>query len=53
LVLPSTALDDNADPGEVSAAFFKALQSIGLQLRRKKASIKVIVIDRLEELTPN
>jgi uncharacterized protein (TIGR03435 family) len=53
LVLPSTTLEDNADPGDVSAAFFKALQSIGLQLRRKKASIKVIVIDHLEQPTPN
>jgi uncharacterized protein (TIGR03435 family) len=53
LVLPSTALEENADPGDVTAAFFKAVQSIGLQLRRKKAPIKVIVIDRLETPTPN
>lgn len=53
LIVPSRVLEGNADSGDASAAFFRAVRSIGLQVRRKKASSNVIVIDRLEKPTAN
>lgn len=53
LIVPSAVLEGDADPADRSAALFKAVESMGLQLRRKKAPVEVIVIDRLEKPTPN
>lgn len=53
LVVQSEALQGDADPSDLSAALFKAVQSIGLQLKRLKTPIRVIVIDHLDLPTPN
>ena len=53
LVLASAALGDDADAGEVDAALFKAVRSIGLELRARKEEVRMVVIDRIEKPTAN
>ncbi len=53
LTLPSEALEGHVEPGDVSAAFFRAIKSIGLRIDRKKLPIRAIVIDHVETPTGN
>ena len=51
LQMPMSRLQGDAE--ERSAAFFSAVQELGLKLVPKKAPLEVIVIDRLEKPTAN
>lgn len=53
LILPSETLESNTDASELSAGLLKALESIGLQVNRRKDSVQMFVVDRINEPTPN
>ena len=53
LTIPTTALVDDADSGDLSAALITALKSIGLQLKAKRAPVRTITITHIDEPTPN
>ena len=53
LTLPSEALEQSIEPGDVSAAFFRAITSVGLRIVHKKAPIRVVVVDQVEKPTAN
>lgn len=53
LTLPSEALEGSVEPGQVSASFFRAIESIGLRIERKKSLVRAMVIDHIEKPTDN
>ena len=53
LKVSGDVLDDKADPGELEAALFKAVEAIGFKLRSEKAPVVVYIIDHVERPTPN
>ena len=53
LIVPTAALEGNADPEDLTAALFKAVRSIGLQLRPKKAPVNITLIDRVAKPNPD
>ena len=53
LKIPASTMEDNADPADLGIALFKSLQAIGLQLKAQRASVKTIILEHVDQPTPD